>query len=148
MVQCGKAVKPERRPGLITGPGHGNLEEDRAPSAKLCLRKGAMRQAVGHPIPSPDMSNNEIPAALSHDMYGELRAAMVDVQIRRRGITDDRVLRAMASVPRHEFVPPQWQSRAYADEPLPIGAGQAISQPYIVAVMTAALRLTGSEKVL
>jgi protein-L-isoaspartate(D-aspartate) O-methyltransferase len=107
-----------------------------------------MGETIGRLAPSPDMSNNEIPAVLSPGMYGQLRTAMVDAQIRRRGVTDERVLRAMASVPRHEFVPPQWQNRAYEDEPLPIGAGQTISQPYIVAVMTAALRLTGTEKVL
>jgi len=54
----------------------------------------------------------------------------------------------MATVPRHEFVPPQWITQAYADEPLPIGHGQTISQPYIVAAMAAALGLTGSENVL
>ena len=73
---------------------------------------------------------------------------MVERQLRRRGITDPRVLAAMARVPRHLFVPPERQWEAYADYPLPIGDGQTISQPYIVALMTAALELTGVEKVL
>ncbi|MBP2676180.1 MAG: protein-L-isoaspartate O-methyltransferase [Deltaproteobacteria bacterium] len=77
-----------------------------------------------------------------------LRRRMVEEQIRRRGIRDERVLAAMEEVPRHLFVPPELRSRAYADDPLPIGEGQTISQPFIVAEMTAALRLTGTEKIL
>jgi len=73
---------------------------------------------------------------------------MVEEQIRRRGIRDERVLSAMEEVPRHLFVPQEIRRLAYADEPLPIGEGQTISQPYIVAEMTAALRLSGTEKVL
>jgi protein-L-isoaspartate(D-aspartate) O-methyltransferase len=77
-----------------------------------------------------------------------LRRRMVEEQIRRRGIRDERVLAAMEEVPRHLFVPPSIRHRAYEDDPLPIGEGQTISQPFIVAEMTAALRLTGAEKVL
>jgi protein-L-isoaspartate(D-aspartate) O-methyltransferase len=66
----------------------------------------------------------------------------------RRGITDDRVLDAIAAVPREAFVPEDQQADAYEDTALPIGSGQTISQPYIVALMTEALRLTGDEKVL
>ncbi len=76
------------------------------------------------------------------------RRAMVDLQIRRRGVTDPRVLRAMETVPRHAFVPPELRHLAHADEPLPIGEGQTISQPYIVAYMTEALGLQGGEKIL
>ena len=82
------------------------------------------------------------------DSYSDSRKSMVEVQIRRRGVADERVLRAMATVPRHEFVPAQSKDEAYSDEPLPIGGGQTISQPYIVAAMTAALHLTGTERVL
>jgi protein-L-isoaspartate(D-aspartate) O-methyltransferase len=78
----------------------------------------------------------------------EARRAMVEVQIRRRHIQDEGVLAAMTQVPRHEFVHGELRGRAYEDAPLPIGEGQTISQPYIVAAMTAALRLSGSEKVL
>ena len=85
---------------------------------------------------------------MADDPYVELRHAMVDAQIRRRGIADERLLSAMERVPRHEFVPPQYKTKAYEDEPLPIGGGQTISQPYIVAAMTAALRLSGQETVL
>jgi len=77
-----------------------------------------------------------------------LRRRMVEEQIRRRGIRDERVLSAMEEVPRHLFLPKEIRHLAYADEPLPIGEGQTISQPYIVAEMTAALRLSGTEKVL
>jgi len=73
---------------------------------------------------------------------------MVETQLRKRGVKDEGVLRAMAAVPRHEFVPLQSVSSAYADEPLSIGGGQTISQPYIVAAMTEALQLRGSERVL
>jgi len=76
------------------------------------------------------------------------RRMMVETQIRARGVRDPLVLAAMAKVPRHLFVPESLRGRAYADEPLPIGDGQTISQPYIVAYMTEALRLQGGEKVL
>ncbi len=73
---------------------------------------------------------------------------MVERQLRQRGIRDERVLTAMSRVPRHEFGPPEWKQEAYSDFPLPIGEGQTISQPYIVALMTEALCLTGEERVL
>jgi protein-L-isoaspartate(D-aspartate) O-methyltransferase len=85
---------------------------------------------------------------LTEESYAELREAMVETQIRQRGIADERVLRAMSCVPRHEFVESHWKNVAYTDEPLPIGGGQTISQPYIVAVMCAAVRLENMEKVL
>ena len=75
-------------------------------------------------------------------------AAMVDKFLRSRGIADERVLEAMARVPRHRFVPEALREQAYADHPLPIGGEQTISQPYIVARMTEALGLGGDEKVL
>ncbi len=77
-----------------------------------------------------------------------LRRRMVEEQIRRRGVRDERVLAAMEEVPRHQFVPEYLRHAAYEDGPLPIGEGQTISQPFIVAEMTAALRLSGTEKVL
>lgn len=73
---------------------------------------------------------------------------MIEKQIRKRGVTSPRVLDAMADVPRHEFVPDQFRADAYADKPLPIGEGQTISQPFMVAAMTEALELTGTERVL
>jgi len=80
--------------------------------------------------------------------YENLRERMVASQIEGRGIRDFRVLRAMRKVPRHAFVPNELRPYAYADEPLPIGQGQTISQPYIVAYMTEVLELAGGEKVL
>jgi protein-L-isoaspartate(D-aspartate) O-methyltransferase len=82
------------------------------------------------------------------DPYAVLRRRMVADQIKARGIRDARILAAMEEVPRHLFVPPHLASRAYEDGPLPIGEGQTISQPFIVAEMTYALRLQGTEKVL
>lgn len=73
---------------------------------------------------------------------------MVEKWLRGRGIADERVLMAMAKVPRHEFVPEALRARAYSDHPLPIGEDQTISQPYIVARMTEALKLTGKERIL
>lgn len=73
---------------------------------------------------------------------------MVKGQLRARGIGDERVLAAMAAVPREEFVPEDLRSRAYSDAALPIGSGQTISQPWIVAAMCAALELSGTERVL
>jgi protein-L-isoaspartate(D-aspartate) O-methyltransferase len=73
---------------------------------------------------------------------------MVERQLRRRGITDERVLDAMMAVPRELFVPPRERSRAYRDGALPIGSGQTISQPWIVAAMAEALELRGDERVL
>jgi len=73
---------------------------------------------------------------------------MVAEQLRSRDIKDERLLAVMSEVPRHCFVDDAMRGRAYGDHPLPIGSGQTISQPYIVAYMTQALRLTGDEKVL
>jgi protein-L-isoaspartate(D-aspartate) O-methyltransferase len=73
---------------------------------------------------------------------------MVERQLRRRDIADERVLAAMGEVPREEFVPERYRGRAYADSALPIGEGQTISQPWIVAAICQSLELSGSEKVL
>ena len=73
---------------------------------------------------------------------------MVQSQIRSRGISDKKVLNAMSEIPRHRFVPKALYSQAYKDHPLPIGEGQTISQPYIVALMTESLKLKGPESVL
>lgn len=82
------------------------------------------------------------------DVYRIARERMVETQIRARGIRDPKVLQAMLKVPRHLFVDEALQDQAYGDFPLPIGEGQTISQPYIVALMTEALELTGNERVL
>ena len=77
-----------------------------------------------------------------------LRQKMVDRQIKARGVKDSLVLKAMLTVPRHLFIPPKEINNAYDDNPLPIGYGQTISQPYIVAFMTEILSLEGDENVL
>jgi protein-L-isoaspartate(D-aspartate) O-methyltransferase len=83
----------------------------------------------------------------SLDSYAAARQIMVETQIIARGVTDSLVLKAMRKVPRHLFVPSSLRDHAYSDSPLPIGRGQTISQPYIVALMTEALHLKGGEKV-
>lgn len=80
--------------------------------------------------------------------YSAEREWMVQEQLLKRGITDTRVLEAFRNVARHEFVPPELLAEAYNDHPLPIGSGQTISQPYMVALMTQQLRLKGHERVL
>lgn len=80
--------------------------------------------------------------------FDTAREQMVEEQLRARGITDERVLSAMAAVPRHLFVDESLRGRAYDDSPLPIDAAQTISQPYIVALMSEALALKGTERVL
>lgn len=96
--------------------------------------------ALVAPLATP-MHGQEDPSA-------ERRRRMVDSQIRARGISDARVLAAMSRVPRHLFVPAGVRAQAYDDYPLPIGAQQTISQPYIVALMTSLLELSGDERVL
>ena len=80
--------------------------------------------------------------------FAEQRRQMVERQLRARGIRDPRVLDAVAAIPREEFVTPEFREAAYNDEPLPIGHGQTISQPYMTALMAQLLELTGSERVL
>jgi protein-L-isoaspartate(D-aspartate) O-methyltransferase len=80
--------------------------------------------------------------------YRQAREKMVLSQIRSRGISDNKVLKAMSEVLRHSFVPKELASQAYRDHPLPIGESQTISQPYIVALMTESLELKGPERVL
>ena len=84
----------------------------------------------------------------SSDDYTKKREEMVDRHILARGITDPKTLQAMLTVPRHEFVPEDLRDEAYADYALPIGYGQTISQPYVVALMTSQLNLEGDEKAL
>jgi len=81
-------------------------------------------------------------------LYSSLRHHMVVSQLRHRGLADERVLAAMERVPRHEFAPERYRDQAYEDHPLPIGEGQTISQPYIVALMLEALEISPADKVL
>jgi len=82
------------------------------------------------------------------DPFASQRERMVESQLRARGIRDERVLLAMSRVPRHEFVSEKYREQAYADYPIPIGEGQTLSQPYIVAIMLESLALIATDKVL
>jgi protein-L-isoaspartate(D-aspartate) O-methyltransferase len=109
-----------------------------AAAALLALPSGcAVSRSDAEPIDPP-----------APDPFAAARAAMVREQIEARGVRDPRVLAALRRVPRHEFVPVELRGSAYEDRPLPIGEGQTISQPYIVAIMSALLELDGSERVL
>ena len=92
--------------------------------------------------------NGHSAPAISEEQLQKMRQDMVDRQIRARGVNDPVVLEAMLKVKRHEFVTPGQEREAYDDSPLPIGEGQTISQPYIVALMTELARLTPDSKVL
>jgi protein-L-isoaspartate(D-aspartate) O-methyltransferase len=81
-------------------------------------------------------------------LYINLRHQMVNSQLRARGISDQRVLEVMERVPRHEFAPERYRDQAYQDHPLPIAEGQTISQPFIVAIMLEALKLSPTDRVL
>jgi protein-L-isoaspartate(D-aspartate) O-methyltransferase len=86
--------------------------------------------------------------AASSNIFTSLRLRMVETQLRERGIADERVVEAMARVLRHEFVPERYRDQAYEDHPVPIGEGQTISQPYIVALMLELLAINSNDKVL
>lgn len=90
----------------------------------------------------------DVGVAFSADVFDKRRQEMVEKDIKGRGVKDTRVLNAMLTVPRHLFVDEDQRSKAYNDHPLPIGEGQTISQPYVVALMTEAVELKGNERVL
>jgi protein-L-isoaspartate(D-aspartate) O-methyltransferase len=114
--------------GSVSGPGRQQSDPPSRPEAK----------------PGPDAIGEKT------DLYAQARARMVSEQIasQGRGVTNSRVLRAMGAVPRHEFVQESLRARAYSDSPLPIGHGQTISQPFIVAFMTEKLDPNSTDKVL
>ena len=105
---------------------------------------GATPQTPASQTEQPDLPAMSPPA----DPYLPQRLRMVEETIFDRGVKDEDVLRALRSVPRHQFVPQEYQEQAYADHPLPIGYGQTISQPYIVAWMTELLDLQAGDRVL
>lgn len=100
------------------------------------------------PQPVPTLPPTATATQSPEAQYREIRKAMVAETIESRGITDDSVLQAMRNVPRHKFVPEAYIDQAYEDHPLPIGYGQTISQPYIVAWMTDLLGLQPGDRVL
>lgn len=109
----------------------------------LCLLPGL--KCLESEKPQTRAENLELPDS---SQFTRARYQMVAAQIQARGIQAPNVLAAMRKVPRHRFVPPEMVRQAYNDHPLPIGYEQTISQPYIVAFMTAQLNLNGGEKVL
>jgi protein-L-isoaspartate(D-aspartate) O-methyltransferase len=125
----------------------------RLPLVLLLLGLSAAAFAGGgataqEPLPAPDRpSQTAERGGAAGDRKAE-RARMVEEQIAGRGVEDARVLDALRRVPRHRFVPERYQRLAYSDQPLPIGEGQTISQPYIVAFMTELLELEPDQRVL
>jgi len=105
------------------------------------MRRGALSGLIG-------LAVWVAPAGADADRFAEARRRMVAEQIAARGIADERVLAAMRSVPRHEFVPAERRDDAYEDFPIGIGHGQTISQPYIVALMTSLARVGSGARVL
>jgi protein-L-isoaspartate(D-aspartate) O-methyltransferase len=106
------------------------------------------RRLISRAIMFTLMCAHDAGAAGGASSYTAERADMVMRQIAERGVSDERVLSAMRKVPRHEFVPESEKRHAYRDSPLPIGEGQTISQPYIVALMTELVRPEKSHRVL
>jgi protein-L-isoaspartate(D-aspartate) O-methyltransferase len=103
------------------------------------------------PTPADEIEATELPpspTAAPEDPYQRQREVMVEQGIVGWGITDPAVIEVMGTVPRHEFIPEEFLAQAYENHPLPIGHGQTISQPYIVALMTEALEVTEEDKVL
>ncbi len=116
--------------------------------ALYLLAVGDLPPAAAPPSPTPIAPTVEATAPAEADWTAAARAAMVRDTIEARGVADPDVLRAMRTVPRHAFVLEDYLKQAYADHPLPIGYGQTISQPYIVALMTELLELKPGDKVL
>jgi len=118
-------------------------------SASILLRRIAMKKIILFFFILSFLSLPFIAETVEDPLkYKRARENMVSTQIKMRGISDNNVLAAMSKVPRHLFVPKRLISHAYSDRPLPIGEGQTISQPYIVALMTESLDLKGDERVL
>jgi protein-L-isoaspartate(D-aspartate) O-methyltransferase len=129
----------QRAPSSIPGKGCAGEAGARTGALEIValdaeLADGSASSSAGDPLESPEVAR--------------AREQMVARQLVARGIRDTRVLAAMRRVPRHRFVPPRLEAEAYGDHPLPIGEGQTISQPYMVARMTELLGLAGWERVL
>jgi protein-L-isoaspartate(D-aspartate) O-methyltransferase len=115
---------------------------------RIELHRGALITTLLALLAWPMMVAALDPQAQPADPFVDLRREMVDQQIRRRQVSSPSVLSAMEEVPRHRFVPEHRRGSAYVDAPLPIGDGQTISQPYVVALMTELLELGKDSKVL
>jgi len=112
----------------------------------LTVMRGRVKEEEAAVFPSPSPTPTEVP--WKEDEFSRLRESMVRSQIEARGVKDSRVLEAMLTIPRHEFVPLEYQEHAYSEHPLAIGYGQSISAPYIVALMTELLELEEGDRVL
>jgi protein-L-isoaspartate(D-aspartate) O-methyltransferase len=108
---------------------------------------GAGEEQPDADAPAPRVEHDAASDASAFDERVTERERLVESRIASQGITDDAVLEAMRTVPRHAFVPPEYDDAAYADRPLPIGHGQTISQPYVVAYMTEMLEVDASSRV-
>lgn len=128
--------------GTASGETGGKCSGETPPGA---AQPAGSTESQGPDIRSPESQN---PAGSNQDEAAVSRRQMVDQQITARGITTSAVLKAMGRVPRHDFVPEELRSQAYKDRPLPIGYGQTISQPFIVAYMTELLQLEPGDRVL
>ena len=121
-------------------------------NVKRCMSKASLKEScffVLAIILLAGCGGNETPTVSSaEDTFTQARLDLVEDDIKGAGIMNEDVLRAMREAPRHEFVPPEYLGQAYENHPLPIGYGQTISQPYIVAWMTELLELQPGEKVL
>ncbi|MDJ0747759.1 MAG: protein-L-isoaspartate(D-aspartate) O-methyltransferase [Xenococcaceae cyanobacterium MO_167.B27] len=118
-------------------------------AAELSLNFSRLQRPYSNPV-MEQFEQSSIPPAqwfLQRPIEWQ-RSHMVEYQLRARGIKDERVLRAMSQVPRHQFVDSSWRNLAYSDRSLPIGHNQTISQPYIVAYMSEAAKISPSDKVL
>jgi len=132
---------------MVSGRMGPNVRE----SCRIPVRSLALLCATCLLLPACRAGGSEAgvaPDAGKEERWMTARKAMVSRQIEARGVSDPRVLEAMRTVPRHRFVAPELHSRAYEDHPLPIGLGQTISQPYIVAAMTELLRPEPTDRVL
>jgi protein-L-isoaspartate(D-aspartate) O-methyltransferase len=136
---------------LLVAAGCGSGEASKSTlRATASPGASAMRAAPNSPSPAGPAPAEDVPSPVVRDSeaFRSARMAMVQQHIAGLGIKDRRVLDAMRAVPRHQFVPEDLVDRAYENRPLPIGFGQTISQPYIVALMTELLDLAPGEKVL
>ena len=129
------------QPAVLTPTATVSIVTDELTAAPILTLPSSPEQLMDMSTPIPTV-------APPPDDMADARRHMVEKQMRTRDITDERVLAVMEKVPRHEFVVPETLSQAYADHPLPIGYGQTISQPYIVALMTQMLSLEPGDKVL
>jgi len=139
VVACGSVPTPEAELAITAQP---------TPAAGAIGSSAMPPPQTAEATESSTMPPPEAATAGPEDRYSRLREAMVQEGIAGLDIRDEAILEAMRTVPRHEFVPPQYLDQAYDNHPLPIGHGQTISQPYIVALMTQAAQVQAGDRVL